>query len=42
MVEVQGTAEGNPFSREQLNSIVDLATAGIEELTEFQRRVLAV
>ncbi len=42
MVEVQGTAEGNPFSREQLDSIVDLATAGIEELTEFQRRVLAV
>ena len=42
LVEVQGTAEGEPFSREQLDRLVDLASAGILELTEFQRRVLSV
>jgi ribonuclease PH len=40
LVEVQGTAEGAPFSRPQLDALLDLASAGIEELTEFQRRVL--
>ena len=42
LVEVQGTAEGEPFSREQLDRLVDLASAGVLELTEFQRRVLSV
>jgi ribonuclease PH len=41
LVEVQGTAEGMPFSREQLDALMDLATGGIEELTAFQRAVLA-
>jgi ribonuclease PH len=40
LVEVQGTAEGAPFSRQQLDALLDLASSGIEELTEFQRRVL--
>ena len=40
LVEVQGTAEGAPFSRDQLDALLDLAQVGIEELTEFQRRVL--
>jgi ribonuclease PH len=40
LVEVQGTAEGEPFTREQLNELVDLAAVGIGELTEVQRRVL--
>jgi ribonuclease PH len=40
LVEVQGTAEGAPFSREQLDALLDLATAGIQDLTEFQRRTM--
>lgn len=41
LVEVQGTAEGAPFSRGQLDSLMDLATAGIEQLTAFQVQTLA-
>src|SRR5437773_9410908 len=41
LVEVQGTAEGKAFSREQLDALLDLAGSGIEQLTEFQRQVLA-
>ncbi len=41
LVELQGTAEGAPFSREELGLLVDLAEGGIRELTEIQRRVLA-
>ena len=40
LVEVQGTAEGRPFSRQQLDELVSLAAGGIAELTEFQRRSL--
>jgi ribonuclease PH len=39
-VEVQGTAEGAPFSRAGLDEILDLASAGIAELTDVQRRIL--
>jgi ribonuclease PH len=41
LVEVQGTAEGQAFSREQLDALLDLASSGIAQLTEFQRQVLA-
>jgi len=41
LVEVQGTAEGEPFSRAQLDRLVDLASAGIEELVQLQRDALA-
>ena len=41
LVEVQGTAEGAPFSRAQLDELLDLAAKGIGELTEIQRVVLA-
>jgi ribonuclease PH len=41
LVEVQGTAEGRPFSRAQLDELVSLAAGGIAQLTEFQRQVLA-
>ena len=37
LVEVQGTAEGEPFSREQLDDMVSLAEEGIGRLTEIQR-----
>ena len=40
-VEVQGTAEGTPFSRADLDAMLDLAARGIEQLTELQRQVLA-
>jgi ribonuclease PH len=41
LVEVQGTAEGEPFSRSDLEALLDLAGAGIDELTGVQRRILA-
>ena len=41
LVEVQGTAEGEPFNREDLDGMLDLAAGGIERLIEFQRSVLA-
>jgi ribonuclease PH len=40
-VEVQGTAEGTPFSRADLGAMLDLAAGGIEQLTVVQRQVLA-
>jgi ribonuclease PH len=40
LVELQGTAEGEPFSREQLTALVDLAETGIARLTEIQGQVL--
>jgi ribonuclease PH len=40
-VEVQGTAEGEPFAREELNGLLDLAVAGCGELAEVQRAALA-
>jgi ribonuclease PH len=42
LVEVQGTAEGAPFSRAQLDAMVDLAAAGIRELISAQRSALGV
>lgn len=40
LVELQGTAEGEPFGREDLDALVDLAEEGIRRLTEFQHQVL--
>ena len=39
-VEVQGTAEGEPFSREQMDALLGLAGKGIAELVRKQRAVL--
>jgi ribonuclease PH len=36
LIEVQGTAEGQPFSREELLEMLDLAQKGIRELMEKQ------
>jgi ribonuclease PH len=41
-VEVQGTAEGTPFSRGELDDLVALAEKGIAEIVSLQREVLAV
>ena len=38
---VQSTAEGAPFDRRELDSLLDLALAGTAELTGIQRAVLA-
>ncbi len=40
-VEVQGTAEGAPFSAEQLNGLLEVAKKGIEELMVLQMESLA-
>ncbi len=42
LVEVQGTAEGEPFTRAQMNTLLDLAEAGIKELIAQQKAVLAL
>jgi len=41
LVEIQGTAEGEPFARGDLDALLDLAEAGIKHLTQIQRDVLA-
>lgn len=40
-IEVQGTAEGQPFDRALLDGLLDLAVAGCKELTVLQAAVLA-
>ncbi len=40
VIEVQATAEREPFSRESLDALLDLAVEGIEELSEAQRVAL--
>ena len=40
-VEVQGTAEGTPYSRSELDTMLDLAQKGIAEIIELQEKVLA-
>jgi len=39
-VEVQGTAEGEPFDRKLLDDLLDLAVAGCSELTKLQQAAL--
>lgn len=41
LVEVQGTAEGAPFSRGDLDELLDLASAGIADLHDMQRRAVS-
>jgi ribonuclease PH len=42
LVEIQGTAEGTPFSRQDLTALVDMAESGIRQLTDLQRQILGV
>lgn len=39
-VEIQGTAEGNPFSDDTLNLLIKLANQGIKQLIEIQKKVI--
>ena len=41
VVEVQGTAEGDPFQRAELDQMIDLGMAGIESLLAIQARALS-
>ncbi len=41
LVEVQGTAERAPFTRDELDRLLDLAATGIAELHDLQRRAVA-
>ena len=41
-VEVQGTAEGAPFSREELDMLLELAKGGIGQIHDLQREYLSV
>lgn len=39
-IEIQGTAEGEPFDRDELGSLLDLAAVGCTELTRLQQEAL--
>lgn len=39
-IEIQGTAEENPFSREDYNQMLDLAVGGIQQLIRLQNRMM--
>jgi len=39
-IEVQGTAEGSPFTREQMDNLLELAKKGIEQLVRVQRQAI--
>lgn len=42
IVEVQGTAEGMPFSKTMLNRLVDLGSEGIKRLVEIQKKFVKI
>ena len=42
LIEVQGTAEGKPFSRDVLNQLLDLGLAGCADLTRLQQEALGL
>jgi len=39
-IEVQGTAEGRPFTREQMDDLLELGRKGIEQLVRLQRQAI--
>jgi ribonuclease PH len=39
-IEVQGTAEGSPFTREQMDNLLELGRKGIEQLIRLQRQAI--
>lgn len=41
-VEIQGTAEGEPFSRDTMNAMTDLAEHGIKQLLTLQKQALGI
>jgi ribonuclease PH len=41
-VEIQGTAEGAVFSKQEMDDLVRVARKGIQELTKIQKKVLSL
>jgi len=41
LIEVQSTAEGSPFSRGQFDAMLSRAMEAIEEIVDFQKRILS-
>jgi ribonuclease PH len=41
-IEVQGTAEGNPFRRDELDALLELATGGIRTLVQAHKAALGI
>ena len=41
LIEVQMSAEGSTFSRDQMNTLLDLAEAGVAELVAAQKAATA-
>jgi ribonuclease PH len=41
-IEVQGTAEGHPFRRDELDALLELATGGISTLVQAQKAALGI
>ncbi len=41
IIEVQGTAEGDPFSRDSFHKMLDLGLKGCVELTDLQKQIIA-
>ena len=39
-IEVQGTAEGQPFRRDELDALLDLAGSGIDQIVKLQNQLL--
>ena len=39
-IEIQGTAEGKPFTRTQMDRLLDLAAGGIRELIDIQMGII--
>src|SRR5947209_1803364 len=39
-IEVQGTAEGSPFTREQMDNLLELGKKGIEQVVRLQRQAI--
>ncbi len=42
LVEVQGTAEGTPFSKDTLDRLIELASDGIKRLVEIQKKTIKI
>jgi ribonuclease PH len=39
-IEVQGTAEGSPFTRAEMDNLLELGRKGIEQLVRMQRQAI--
>ncbi len=40
IIEIQGTAEGDPFTRDEMNKMIDVALTGIKDLIKMQKQAL--